>query len=307
MSSFDQHYASISDMLDVKPTNPVEVYGGNAAIVGLRAFRGYNKDARYEYRDVSGVLRWMTPKMMRIEAVLLRVGTVGSGYTKTADIAQETQCSRGYVSKMIARFQAWGVVGVISTRGRYGKLFVFAREAGDKLDHFMEWAKRKLSEAKIRRVARFVRKTNVSSTYTNAKRVNQSQLPRGLSMEETLVDGWVPATLSTFARRVVHERARLAIDDPEGEAEAVAPLTEERAHYLFSVTFDPPPAPAVHGTELVDALGLDTTRGSGRIPCPAHGEGRSKTLAWRITSDGRVLLHCFAGCTFGEIRKAILG
>lgn len=305
MTTMDRHYASISDMLDVKPKNPVEVYGGDASITALRAFRGYNKEARYEYTDVAGVVRWLTPKMMRVEAVLLRVGTVGSGYTKTKDIAAECQCSPGYVSKLIARFQAWGVVGVISTRGRNGKLFVFAREVGDKLDHFAEWARRKLSAAKVRKMAKIVRGINVSSHLDERKRVGISSNSLPVSMEETFSPGWVPSTLSPFARRVVHERARLAIEDPDSEAEAVAPLTEERAHYLFAVTHEP--QYRQHNPALLDALGLDITRGSGRIPCPAHGEGRSKTLSWRVASDGNVLLHCFAGCTFAEIRKAVLG
>lgn len=300
MTPFDRYYANLADAQARGP----QTYGGDVAVASLRCFRAYTKDARTWIVDRNGTTRWMTAKMMRIEAVLLRIGSVGSGYTKTKDIAAECQCSPGYVSKMLTRFQAWGVIGVIATRGRYGKLFVFARAVGDTLDEFAEWARRKMAAAKVRAMARFVRKTNVSSEET-------SEGMRGTSllyvMEETLVPGWVPATLTPFARRVVHERARLAIEDREGEAEAVAPLSEERAHYLFGVTHEPQRStvPGM-GTPLIDALGLDTTRGSGRIACPAHGEGRSKTLSWKIT-DGIVLLHCFAGCTFDEIRKAVIG
>ena len=38
--------------------------------------------------------------------------------------------------------------------------------------------------------------------------------------------------------------------------------------------------------------------------CPAHGD-RSASLAVREGTDGRVLLHCFAGCTFNEIVAAL--
>ena len=39
------------------------------------------------------------------------------------------------------------------------------------------------------------------------------------------------------------------------------------------------------------------------VHCPAH-EDRTKSLSWRI-AEGRLLLHCFAGCTFDEIRGAL--
>jgi hypothetical protein len=59
-------------------------------------------------------------------------------------------------------------------------------------------------------------------------------------------------------------------------------------------------------TRLAEALGCDPSRGSGRVPCPAHGEGRSKTLSWK-RDGGRLLIHCFAGCTYDEIRRAAMG
>lgn len=38
--------------------------------------------------------------------------------------------------------------------------------------------------------------------------------------------------------------------------------------------------------------------------CPAHGD-RSPSLAIRETDDGRVLVHCFAGCEPGAIVAAV--
>ncbi|MBD8483353.1 virulence-associated protein E [Pseudomonas coleopterorum] len=53
---------------------------------------------------------------------------------------------------------------------------------------------------------------------------------------------------------------------------------------------------------------LDKVRSSGRnrwmARCPAH-EDRSPSLAITETSDGVVLLKCFAGCTAHEIVNAI--
>jgi hypothetical protein len=38
--------------------------------------------------------------------------------------------------------------------------------------------------------------------------------------------------------------------------------------------------------------------------CPAHDD-RTPSLSIRETTDGRVLLHCFAGCSFPEIARAL--
>jgi biotin operon repressor len=87
------------------------------------------------------------------------------------------------------------------------------------------------------------------------------------------------------------------------------PLTEDGSTSAsYPVAYSPSKyVEGVHlnSERLIDALGLDRSRTSGRIPCPAHGEGRKLTLAWKITQE-RVLLHCFAGCTFQEIKQAVL-
>jgi hypothetical protein len=38
--------------------------------------------------------------------------------------------------------------------------------------------------------------------------------------------------------------------------------------------------------------------------CPAH-EDRSPSLTIRETPDGKILMHCFSGCSIGEIAGAI--
>jgi hypothetical protein len=44
--------------------------------------------------------------------------------------------------------------------------------------------------------------------------------------------------------------------------------------------------------------------GSYTACCPAHSDG-SPSLAVRLADDGRVLLHCFAGCDIDEVLGAI--
>lgn len=47
-----------------------------------------------------------------------------------------------------------------------------------------------------------------------------------------------------------------------------------------------------------------TKTGSWLARCPAHDDN-GPSLSIRETSDGRVLIHCFAGCEPGEVLKAI--
>lgn len=110
---------------------------------------------------------------------------------------------------------------------------------------------------------------------------------------------------SRFTVDVLRERARLALADPVGELEARRPLDRDQAMRLFH---DHRPlarrmaaeGPTVHQDDsgLAAALGVPLS-GQGRIPCPSHGS-RGATLSWRW--DGpRLMVKCFAGCTFGDV------
>ena len=115
-------------------------------------------------------------------------------------------------------------------------------------------------------------------------------------------------------RAILWERARLAMVDPGGEADAVRPMTRDEAAKVLAdhapELWSSPPGrhPAQpDSTGIAAALGIDTANYRGRVPCPAHGNHRSRTLSWALTPDGRLLVYCFAGCTYDDIRKAALG
>lgn len=114
-----------------------------------------------------------------------------------------------------------------------------------------------------------------------------------------------------YAERVHAARAQLALEDPTGEAGAVAPLTREQARRIVieqdehDRTRTQRGGPHPDGRTLLDRLGADPTRDAGRVPCPAHG-GRDRNLAWRLTRDGTVLLKCHSHqCSFVEIVAAV--
>ena len=140
-----------------------------------------------------------------------------------------------------------------------------------------------------------------------------------------------------FSADAIAERARLAMLDPEGEHDSIGPLPRRfdwatqtweperigwrdgavrpldgvRARAILLHLAEPQPRPyrpaPQPGTELderaiLEKLGCDLTRHHGVIRCPAH-EDRAASLSWRWDGS-KALLHCFAGCTFDEIRAA---
>lgn len=60
------------------------------------------------------------------------------------------------------------------------------------------------------------------------------------------------------------------------------------------------------GSALVAKLEGVIDRGSGRYYalCPVHVD-RSPSLAIRTTDDGRILVHCFAGCSVESILRVL--
>lgn len=73
---------------------------------------------------------------------------------------------------------------------------------------------------------------------------------------------------------------------------------------------EPPLDPFDAAIAAADALGLqprlsDTRQASSKCPGPRHDDRRA-SLSIGEGLDGRVLLHCHAGCTFAEIRAALL-
>ena len=124
--------------------------------------------------------------------------------------------------------------------------------------------------------------------------------------------------LHGFAREAIRERARLALADPENEADAIRPMSPVRAHWILLTMAEQDREAAerrsvvpwrtgdraLDGRELLNRLGADPNRGRGVIRCPSHDD-RGPSLSWRLADDGRALLHCFAGCDFRSIVASV--
>jgi hypothetical protein len=70
--------------------------------------------------------------------------------------------------------------------------------------------------------------------------------------------------------------------------------------------WQPRPVEPVMVDELLDRLEGVRRNGEGRwmARCPAHGD-RSASLSVREGDGGRILLHCFSGCSFSEVVGAL--
>jgi hypothetical protein len=114
--------------------------------------------------------------------------------------------------------------------------------------------------------------------------------------------------VNDFTRAVLHERARLAIVDPIGELDALVRLDQATAMEIVEAT---KPMTVVARSEsgdrrddaLIAALGIPPGESHGLMRCPAHDD-RRPSLKWTVKPNGKLLVHCHAGCSLGEIWRA---
>lgn len=150
-----EHYVRLAD----RETYGYQTYGGDAAIASLRCFRGYHPQARLTWVEANGQRRWMTPTMLRIHAVLARESLRPNGeLVKLRAMAEEARTSPGYFSKVLLRFEAWGMFASESIRGRTGGLYVWARKVGDTFERYAIDARIHMRVLKVGQAARNLRK-----------------------------------------------------------------------------------------------------------------------------------------------------
>jgi hypothetical protein len=214
-------------MADAITPRPLDYKGGSMGVndervVALRCFQRYSRNATRDITDGQGMARWVTQKQARVYGILARVALSATGASTMHAIAQEAQCTPSTVSRTIQKLTAWEMYAVEVRRGKYGGITVH-RKGWDRFFDYVREARRKLSER------RFTFKSNVASIIRGGRRVSEDGTDNVVrSMDATL-------KRPSFASRVAYERAMLALNDPEGEYEAVRPLigTEAVEHALL--------------------------------------------------------------------------
>jgi hypothetical protein len=221
------HEALYAGMADALAPRVLNYKGGSmglndATTASLRCFQRYSKNATRDITDGQGMARWVTQKQARVYGILARVALSATGASTMHAIAQEAQCTPSTVSRTIQKLTAWEMYAVEVRRGKYGGITVH-RKGWDRFWDYVREARRKLSER------RFTFKSNVASIIQGRRRVSGDGTDNVVrSMDATL-------KRPSFASRVAYERAMLALNDPEGEYEAVRPLigTEAVEHALL--------------------------------------------------------------------------
>lgn len=186
----------------------------------------FNRDAHYaDIDDDRGIAHWVTQKQMRIYGIIARIALSADGKARMLDIAAEAQCHTTTVSRAILKFQAWGLYAVDVRRGRHGGITVwkatdsrfalYARAARQKL--------RELANRAWRKVASSLQGEG-QGAHGRVKDTVEPPITYPSDMD---------ATFTSFARRVLLERAYLALEDPDGERESISPLDEYGALRLI--------------------------------------------------------------------------
>lgn len=57
---------------------------------------------------------------------------------------------------------------------------------------------------------------------------------------------------------------------------------------------------------VCDYFGVDCSRSRHLVRCPCH-EDNTESLSIRQTLDGKILIHCFAGCSFAQVAALVRG
>lgn len=225
----DAHYGAIID----RNFNQPWTYGGGSRLPSLAFCQRFNRDAHYaDVADAQGIAHWVTQKQMRVYGIIARIALSEDGRALMKDIAAEAQCHPTTVSRAILKFQAWGLYAVDVRRGRHGGITVW-KATDSRFALYAKAARQKLREL--------------------ARRAWEKLHPRSQGEDQAVQETvGVPspyrsdmdATFTAFARRVLLERAYLALEDPDGERESISPLDENGALRLIEqvATVDASPA-----------------------------------------------------------------
>lgn len=202
-------YLAMAEAQDyVRPESP---YMGltDPSTAALRCFQRYSRNATRDITDGDGLTRWVSQKQARVYGIIHRIAMSPTGAATMADIALEAGCTKSTVSRTIRKLEGWAMYAVEVRRGRYGGITVH-RKGWDRFYDYVHEARRKMSDARIRA------RSKVASLFRRGQR--EGSVPSTL-----LVATLKPGPLS-FGDRVLYERAMLALEDPDGEYEAVRPL-----------------------------------------------------------------------------------
>ncbi len=246
-----RHYMQVADRNARVEASKPQVYGGDLAIAGLRAFIRYHKDATQDVQ-VGDRMRSLTHKQVAMHGLVTRMAVAGNRSTVTA-MAKEANVVTSTMSRFLTRLQSWGYIAADITRGRNGGVRLRLRSIRDGLQAYAHRAWAKVCRTAEKAISRT--KLNVASSIPTMTgdydKADKGLLTTVVLMDATFNEVWdaeesrgrllareiaadktppLPRHNGAFdpgrltAANVVAERYRLAFTDPEGEREALNPL-----------------------------------------------------------------------------------
>jgi hypothetical protein len=154
------------------------VQSDGIAAMGDKVFPAWWTRKTVEIMDAAGRARYMTPKQERIYIAVMGMIAKGDNNTSMRTIASSLGVCVTTVSNLLRKLMAWGLLGYLSSRGRYGGITLFARSTGDGLDRFARMAAQAVREWWQRKTAGIRARSNV---HTQSDRGNGYHLPPYLS------------------------------------------------------------------------------------------------------------------------------
>lgn len=266
----DSYYASMAWRMEGRTA--VSEDAGRASVPmspGWALYRRFNAEPPVMVTGLDGKSHWLTANGATILAHCTALMVADQANTTMRDVAASLRLSPSTVSRQLRRLMAFGLLGYLSSRGKYGGITLFIRSKGDGLDSFAREAWSLIRAAAERARDRFTQRLEASGFPFNSNVATcDEQVGKG-----------VQGGYRTRHSLVVRKGATL--DFERGEA------LRARDRDLFN------------------RLGIDAGRPKQRVACPAHG-GRDRNLSWAWSRDDRLLLTCWSyHCTYDEIRAAV--
>lgn len=129
-----------------------------------KAFPAWFRRADIELIDAFGRPHMITQKQQTVYLAAMRLLAIGNTDISMRKMADSLGICVTTVSTMLRKLMAWGLIGYLASRGRYGGVTLFGRSKGDGLDRFARMAQTAIREWWQRRKAGIRARSNVHSS-----------------------------------------------------------------------------------------------------------------------------------------------
>ncbi len=163
--------------------------------LGWAMYKRFNPNA--EYVTVT-TLQGREVEITRTQADVLDLARtfIDTGTTTMRAMAETLGVAASTIYRALVRLAAFGLIGYITTRGRYGGTLLFRRGRNDGLDRFQKVAKAKIRKWQLATEARFSRlRGSVASMFSMKEYQDHGLLHHYVVTKGATVNTWTPEEL----------------------------------------------------------------------------------------------------------------